>query len=131
VDPVAQFCFAERRELFGESFLRGWYQGCIDFPQHSLQPGIAGIADDLRPGTCCIDDELAYLSLVVSAWVCGYKGTETVTPRDLFIMATALKPLSQDEGMALLRRGTARDTSEIDKAYAQFIEKFQEARTNV
>jgi len=115
---VANFCFAEqRRELFEEALLRGWWQSCIDFPQHDGMPQGLLAPDELRPEVCCISDDLLYRTLVVSAWCCGYTGTEQVCERDRFLMATALKPMSHDEGMALLRRGIAHDTREIEKAW--------------
>ncbi len=119
---MAQYCFAEqKRAVFQECCLRGWWQACVDFPRHDGMLQVLLVPDELRPEVCCIgssaEGDLLYQALVASAWGCGYKGTETATERDRFLMAFALKGMSRDEGMTLLRRGIASDTSEIDKAW--------------
>src|SRR5260221_5123981 len=110
---MATYCFdTQRREIFQECCLRGWHAACVDFPHHDGMSQAQAAPDELRPEVCCISDDLLYQALVASAWGCGYKGTEQVVERDRFLMAFALKGMSRDEGMALLRRGIQSDTSE-------------------
>jgi len=134
---MAEYCFAEqRRALFQEACLRGWWQACVDFPRKAdaaVGKSAMDLPDELRSETCCIDSEFAYRTLVLSAYAAGYNAHEQATERDRAIMAFALKPLSKDEGQALIRHGMSGADGQaiIDQAYAQFQEKFQEAKINV
>src|SRR5260370_34603945 len=122
---MAQYCFAEqKRALFTEACLRGWRQACVDFPHPIDQERVGAlwrIPDEMRAEVCCITDEFAYGTLVLSAWGAGYNAHEQATERDRFLMATALKPMSKDEGMAMIRHAlSSRDgVAIIDQAYAQ------------
>src|SRR5258708_652452 len=125
---MAQFCFAEqKRALFTEACLRGWHQACVDFPRTADPQTIQttmGTLDELRAEVCCIcciTDEFAYRTLVLSAYCAGYNAHAQATERDRFLMATALKPMSKDEGLALVRHGmSSRDGAAIiDQAYSQ------------
>jgi hypothetical protein len=124
---MAQYCFAEqRRALFTEAMLRGWWQACVDFPRHEGQAEADTMQTSLRAEVCCIGsgDDFAYRQLVVSAYVAGYRATLDVSERDRFLMAFALKGMSPEQGMALIRHGMSSQDgqAEIDRAYTQFEE---------
>jgi len=125
---MAQYCFAEqRRELFEECCLRGWYAACCDFPRKAAPEVIQtaqGLPDELRGQVCCIDNEFAYQALIAFAWGTGYTATERATSseRERFTMAMTLKQLRRDEGVALLQQVMASSQNGqtfIEKAYAQ------------
>ena len=123
---MAQFCFAEqKRALFTEACLRGWWQACVDFPQPVTEASLAAmwsVPDLLRAEVCCIgEQDIAYRTLVLSAYGAGYNAHETATERAKALMVLALKGMSWAEGMTLLRHGmSSRDGQAlIDKAYAQ------------
>lgn len=113
--------------LFAECAVRGWLQAVLDFPRFKSREECALPANycaaTLRGDVCCITDDVAYQSLVVSAWVNSYVAVRQASEKEVFIMASVLKALPTDEALDVLRRGIkeVESRSGIDAFYSRYL----------
>lgn len=131
---MSTYCFAssdEQYTLFAEACMRGWLAAVCDFShikprEECVSPAMA-CSELLSGDVCCITDEAAYQSLVVSAWVASYQAVNQVSEREVVLMKSVLKAMHTDEALAFLRphfaTGVCRE--EVESTYA----RYQAART--
>jgi hypothetical protein len=111
-NSMATYCMGDPYTLFAECSIRGWLQAVLDFPhlktrEECALPAVA-CSNAMRLETCCItsaEDEKAYLVLVATAWVNSYLAINQASEREIVIMSSALKRLSTEDALQVLRAG--------------------------
>lgn len=126
---MATYCMEDGRQytLFAECAMRGWLAAVLDFPRFKSRDECALPANQcaavLRGDVCCITDDVAYQTLVVSAWMDSYVAVRQASEKEIVVMASVLKSLPPDEALDVLRQGikAVECRAGIDAFYSRYL----------